>query len=106
MIKSVINVFKILPPSVRYGFRLPQQCHKTLSNTKYYKVLQSITMYYKVLQSITKYYKVLQSITKCYKVLQCITKRYSLGSLSSVLHAHNSVIFIVIETNLRPLVLG
>ena len=60
----MINVFKILPPSVRYGFRLPQQCHKTLSNTKYYKVLQSITKYYKALQSITKYFKVLQSITK------------------------------------------
>ena len=52
----MINVFKILPPSVRFGFRLPQQCHKTLSKTK--------TKYYKVLQSITKYYKVLQSITK------------------------------------------
>ena len=34
MIKSVINVFKILPPSVRYGFRLPQQCHKTLSKPR------------------------------------------------------------------------
>ena len=68
----MINVFKILPPSVRFGFRLPQQCHKTLSKTKtkYYKVLQSITKYNKVWQSMTKYDKVWQSITKYYKALQ------------------------------------